>query len=172
LTCILDHCHYPYCQYKTSFDNWKQRSEHITRHCDLKAAAGLILQLKERGLDIKASFKNLFSRSGTLKSLQGTLTSYYGPSYNLESLCLPWVPLLEDFRIATSFPEERMYRLPSEWTKDGTKGGLCKFCRGEKPEKCRLCGIIRIRKGRKARRARATRDRKRSLPLMFACSTG
>jgi hypothetical protein len=166
LTRVTDHCHYPYCQYKTSLENWRARSEHITRHCDLKAAAGLILQLKERGLDIKASFQNLFSRSGTLKSLQGNLTSYYGSIYNLESLCLPWIPLLDDFRVVASFPEERMCRLPGKWIKGGTNRGLCNFCRGTKPDKCRLCGITRI--GSEARRTRATRGQKGRLPLMFA----
>jgi hypothetical protein len=170
LTRGTDHCHYPHCHYKTAVDNWRARSEHITCHCDLKAAAALIMQLKERGLNVKASFRNLFSRSGTLKSLQSTLTSYYGSGYTLESLWLPWIPLVEDFRVATSFPEERMCRLPAEWTREGTKGGLCKFCQGVKPEKCRLCGLTRIRKRREARRVRATRDRKSNLRFTFACS--
>ena len=131
LTRVTDHCHYPYCQYKTVIENWRARSEHITCHCDLKGAAGLILQLRKRGLNVKASFQNLFSRSGTLKSLQSTLTSYYGLGYNLESLCLPWIPLMEDFRIATSFLEERMCRLPGEWTREGTKGDCVSFVEGE-----------------------------------------
>lgn len=49
LTCILDYCKYSYCQFTVPPDHWEQRSLHITRHCDLKAASELILILRKRG---------------------------------------------------------------------------------------------------------------------------
>lgn len=168
LTRVTDHSDYPYCYYKTAVDKWGARSEHIRYHYDLKVAAGLVLQLRQRGANIKRSFNNLFSRSGTLKSLQSTLTSYYGPGYDLESLYLPWILFAEDFRVATSFPEERMCRLPGDWDQDEVKGKLCKFYRGAKPQKCRLCGMIQIQTPTEAR-IRATRDRKCS--LLFAITS-
>jgi hypothetical protein len=128
------------------FDNWKQRSVHITRHCDLKAAAGLILILRNRGLSPRDSFQALFTRNGTLNSLQQTLTSFYGPNYRLQSLCLPWLPQEEDWQPIAPFLEERISRIPGNKAGEGRN---CALCKGWNHRKCPFC---RLQTGRRARR--------------------
>lgn len=146
LTRIVDHCHSPYCQFTIPLDNWKQRSLHITRHCDLKAAAGLIHTLNNRGLIPGDHFQALFTRNGTLNSLQQTLISFYGPYYSLESLRLPWTPEEEDWQPVKTFLEERLSRIPLNQAGEGRH---CTLCKGWEREKCPFC---RLRMRRRERR--------------------
>jgi hypothetical protein len=138
LTCIVDHCDYPYCRAVMLFDDWEQRNLHIKLHCDLKAAAGLILQLGEGKL---GSFDGIFTRNGTLESLQQTVTSFYGPDYSLQSLRLPWTPQKEDWQPVRTFPEEMQSRIPDS---NRYMGRSCPLCKREKYRQCPLCKVYKV----------------------------
>ena len=109
---------------------------HVTRHCDLKTAAGLILQLGNRGSSLRTRFDSVYTRNGTLDSLQKCLVSFYGPNYNLESLQLPWIPREEDWQPVKPLLEERLSRIPE--TK--ASGRNCTLCKGERRQ-CPLCRL-------------------------------
>jgi hypothetical protein len=162
LTFITDHYNYPYCQFKTSVDNWRQRSEHITHHCDLKRAAGLIVLINQAGLHVKTTFPRVFTRSGTLESLQRTVTSLYGPGYSLELLHLPWVPTKEDWQPVKTFLEERLCRVPEE--AGGETEGMCTLCKkkSKKSKKSKKCPFCRLQTtgSRESRTVREKRPRR------------
>jgi hypothetical protein len=142
---IVDHCEYPHCQVTMRFDDWQQRSLHIKHHCDLKAAAGLILELKKRGLSLMRHFQTLFTRNGTLKSLEQTVVSYYRSNYSLESLRLPWTPKKEDWQPVKPFIEE--FSLESRNINVG-RGESALFARERGIRSARSVGYRRERKER------------------------
>lgn len=137
LTRLTDRCEYPYCQAIMPLCHWERRALHITRHCDLKAAAALIQLIGKEAPNLRYKFGIFFTRSGSLGDLEQTLTSFYGRNYSLESLVLPWTPQRSDWDPVRSFPEEKRCRIP----RGHTNGRGCCLCKSNGHRCCPLCKL-------------------------------